>query len=211
MKAALIDFILYRALTTTIILLASLPSSGPRMIHTFSKASVYTYSFKMSVDFTSRSLSTAINRAMHTISLESSMAHVIVACALVMYPPVSSQAFHLKSLILLSNTKAPNKLDTNWSLKLIEQYLKCHSDILHFFCYCICPKGTAIPDINERLFSTNLGSSGQNLSFLFKYLSYPLLTEATILSHFWSMCLTHQAKVDSWSVSNATANSVTCT
>ena len=55
------------------------------MIHTFYVADTSTYGFKMSADFTSRSLRAAITNANLNVSLETKLAHMIVADSLVLW------------------------------------------------------------------------------------------------------------------------------
>ena len=76
-KAMPANFKPYKALMITADLLASLPNSGPNMIHTFSVTGACTYAFKMLPNLTSRSLKAAIIKAILTVSLDAMLAYVV--------------------------------------------------------------------------------------------------------------------------------------
>ena len=80
-----------------------------------------------------------------------------------------------------------------WELYLHLVDLKCCSDILQFFCYCICPN--LLPFFVSWVSASSivLESSTQSYWFLIWYFAYLFLTGATILALFLTTCLTPSA------------------
>ncbi len=64
----------YRALTIRAVLLALVPNSGPRIVHTFLVIRAVIYALSTSLNFTSRSLRDVIVRAKRTVSQETKLA-----------------------------------------------------------------------------------------------------------------------------------------
>ena len=84
LKAALVDIRPYRALTITAVFLASFLNSGPNIVHTFSVTGDCTYALKILPNLTSRSLRAAIIKDISTISLDTTLAYIIIVSAMAM-------------------------------------------------------------------------------------------------------------------------------
>ena len=139
---------------------------------------------------TSRSLRVAIIKAILTVSLSTMLAYIIVASASVMWPPVTSLAFHLKSSILISNIIWHS---TNWwPMGNDFPSGKTSNSTLTF---SISLDIASVPKVLQFLASraiacfTVLGSSMPNLWLLFRYLVCCFLTLAIILSFFFQHML----------------------
>ena len=94
---------LYNALTIMTDLPASSPNSGPNAVHVFSLLGAITKAYNTSVALTSRSCNTAIVRAVHTVSLVTTLEQVRVSSVWVIWPPATRHAYLWKSSILMSN------------------------------------------------------------------------------------------------------------
>ena len=139
------------------------------------------------------------------------LAYIIIASALVMWPPATSLVLDLISSILISNTIWHHI--NWWSMSADFPYGKILNATLAFsISLHIAAAHKKLPFLVSRArdCSKVLGSSMPNLWLFFRYLfSHFLMLEITV-SHFLSTCITHQLKAGSWSIPCETANSADC-
>ena len=135
-------------------------------------------------NLTSRSLRAAIIKPILTISHNTMLAYEIVTSDSVMWPPVTSLAFCLKSLILMSNTMWHQ---TNWwPMGIGFPSGKTSNATLTF--------SISLDIASAHKVSTVSGSSMLNLWLFFKYWDCCILMLAISLSLLLSTCLIHQLK-----------------
>ena len=139
-----------------------------------------------------------------TVSLTTTLPCVIFAGALIMWLLTTSMVLHLKFSILMSSSIWHH---TNWWPKgVFDPSGKIFNATL-IFCLAITSAHRVLAS-RARSCSTILEISIPNL--LLFYLVCYFLMLATILSLFLSMCLSHQWKAGSWSISCAMANLAVC-
>ena len=94
----------YNTGTIIAFLPASLPNSVPTIIHIFSSHGKVRKTFYTSLALTSKSLSTAIIRAIQTVLQDTMLAYVSMAGASVICRPATSLALGQNPSCLMSNT-----------------------------------------------------------------------------------------------------------
>ena len=141
----------------------------PKIVHIFSVTSTYTYIFKMSCDFTSKSLSAVIINAILTVSLDTASISDGLWCldheASSSKPSLQSEVFHFD----VEYHTASHKLITYVRSGSLWKDFKCHSDIVHLFWIASVLKIFSFLASMARASSAVLGTFIPNLWFLFTY------------------------------------------